>query len=150
MRWWSATFSRNRFFKHIFSDRLSSFEQLNRAVYLIVETLCVRDVVFVRSVNFIIRDLLVTRISFLMLDIQQLSSHKWPRDEWPTFVQSCEEAIFLSPDQIVALVLHAHKVDQIKVWVRYDSNRRVVLHERESVAKLAVLQQTANATDGWR
>ena len=78
--------------------RLFALQERDRSIVIVVVVSCVGDVVTVSPKDFILFDLLIFGIACLDLFVQSLARQKRPRGETTTSIESCKEAILLSPD----------------------------------------------------
>ena len=119
-------------------------------IFLVVEILCVGDVIVICTIDFIIGHLFFMtrthRILFLL--IEQLTSGNRPREQVAELIKSREKSILLTPDQVLALLVHAHTLNQVDVGEWNHSDLVVTTQKGESVAEFALAQQVALTTDG--
>ena len=119
-------------------DWLFTYEKLYSAISVVHEVLYVSAVVLVCSVDFVP---LKAQGTELLADV--LAASDGPSVDAALLTQSREEAVILTPDQVVMLLAHPQEVDGVSVADGHHDERAKVFKHGKSVSKYRVLKLIA-------
>ena len=97
-------------------DRLFRANQTDGSILQIVKVASVGDVIVISSEDLVLLHLFLARVVHLILTVHEFTSQERPCDEIATFIKRSEEAIPLTPDQVLVLLIHADTIDQVQMW----------------------------------